>query len=137
MVTHAESDKGEVRAALAQLDAEDHAEFPVGMGDANLHAVGEAGPFWTLVFAGEKMGDWDAVLLEVAPRRKRDLSTRCARSIQVLGKRRGVEQCRSSARPLVAHRLPLAVGGLYRAVLGFELGQSRRLRPEALADGLK
>jgi hypothetical protein len=137
MVAHAEGGKGELRPALVQLDAEDHSEFPVGVGEADLHAVGEAGPFWTLVFAGEKMGHRDAVLLEVASGGERDLSTRIARSIQVFGEGGDIEQRRRAACSRVVQRLPLAVGGSHRAVLGFEVGQSPRFGAEALADGLK
>jgi|GEM_PF-6996321 len=92
---------------------------------------------WALLVAGEEMRNRHAAFLELVPGRERDHPPCLTCSHQVLGERGVIEQSRRSACSLVAHRLPLAVGGLHRTVLGFKISQRPWFGAEALADRLE
>jgi hypothetical protein len=134
VVTNAERGEDEDRFSVTQLDAEDHSEFAVGEGETDLDAMQERRSAWSLLVAGAKFLHGDAAFFEAASSSECDLSARVSGSLQILGEGRVVEQRRGMTGPLVAHRLPLAVGGLHCAMLGLEVGQGSWLGAETLAD---
>lgn len=137
MMANAEGSEDQGGLAISQLDAEDHAELAIRGWEPQLHAVPEFGPIRSLRIAGEEAFNGDPYPLELLASRTCHFFPCIARSSQILSKGSVIEQRRRSARPLVAHQLPLAVGGLNRAVLGFELSQRRRLGAKALSDRLE
>lgn len=97
----------------------------------------EFGSIRSLLTASEEAFNPDPFSFELSAGCTRHRFPCIARPPQILSKGSVIEQRRRSARPLVAHQLPLAVGGLDRAVLGFELSQRRRLGAKALSDRLE
>lgn len=136
MMADAEGGVDEAQLAVAALDAEDHAELSVRGRQIDLDAMRESGSVSAFLVAGKKdlparrpvrtRSEWRGHLLPSI-----------AGSRQIRSEGSIVEQGRCSTGALVAHRLPLAVGGLHWAELGFEVSQSRRLSAKALADRLK
>jgi hypothetical protein len=133
----AEGRKDQDRPSLLLLDAEDHAEPAIRRREPELHAVAERGAIRSLLVAGKEVSNRNSFYFELLASRKRHLFPNLARPPQVLSEGSIIEQRRCASRPLVAHRLPLAVGGLNRAVLGFKVSQRPRLGPEALSDRLE
>jgi len=134
VVANPKRSKDQDRLAFAQLDAEDHAEFAIRGWQPQLQAMLESGSFWPLLIASEKVVNRHPFGFKLFASRKRYLFPCIACSPQVLGKGSVIEQRSRAAWPLVAHRLPLAIGGLNRAVLGLEVSQRSRLGAEALPD---
>jgi hypothetical protein len=137
MMADSEGGVNESQLAVAALDAEDHAELPVRGRQVDLDAMRELGSVGAFLVAGEKNAHRHPVLFVLAPGCASDVLSSIAGSLQILGEGRIVEQRGRMTSPLVAHWLPLAVGGLHWAELGLELSQSRRLGAKALADRLK
>src|SRR4249919_2326352 len=97
----------------------------------------EGGSVGPLLIASKKGPYRHPFDLEVSSGCKRHLFPRIARPSDVVGKGGIVEEHRRSTRPLVVHRLPLAIGGLNRTVLGLEISERSRLSAKALANRVK